>query len=38
VLPTTLTLDRQHRIRLRGHGAIDWDASTIDQQLQTLVK
>ena len=37
VLPTTLTLDRQHRIRLRGQGAIDWDASAIDQQLQTLV-
>lgn len=38
VLPTTLILDRQHRIRLRGQGAIDWDNPAIDQQLQPLLK
>jgi len=38
VLPTTLILDRKHRIRLRGQGAIDWDNPVIDQQLQPLLK
>ncbi|MDP1610145.1 MAG: TlpA disulfide reductase family protein [Sulfuritalea sp.] len=33
VLPTTVVLDRRHRIVLRGQGAIDWDAPAIDQQL-----
>lgn len=38
VLPTTLILERRHRIRLRAQGAIDWDSPAIDQQLQTLFK
>lgn len=38
VLPTTLILDRQHRIRLRGQGAIDWDSPAIDQRLHPLFK
>ena len=37
VLPTTIVLDRRHRIVARGLGAIDWDAPAIDQQLQTLL-
>jgi len=37
-LPTTLILDRRHRIRLRGQGTIDWDAPEIDQQLQPHLK
>jgi thiol-disulfide isomerase/thioredoxin len=36
VLPTTLVLDRKHRIVLRGTGAIDWDAPAIDRQLDKL--
>lgn len=38
VLPTTLILDRRHRIRLRGQGAVDWDSPVINQQLQPLFK
>jgi thiol-disulfide isomerase/thioredoxin len=34
VLPTTVVLDRHHRIVLRGIGAIDWDAPAIEQQLK----
>ncbi len=37
VLPTTVVLDRRHRIVLRGLGAIDWDAPAIDKQLKTLL-
>jgi len=37
VLPTTVVLDRRHRIVLRGQGAIDWDAPAIDKQLTTLI-
>lgn len=37
-LPTTLVLDRQHRLVARGRGAIDWDAAGIERQLQTLLK
>lgn len=37
MLPTTLVLDRRHRIVARGLGAIDWDAPAIDKQLQTLL-
>jgi len=37
VLPTTVGLDRRHRIVLRGTGAIDWDAPTIDKQLTELI-
>ena len=38
ILPTTLLLDARHRIRLRGLGAIDWDAPEIDQQIQALLQ
>jgi transglutaminase-like putative cysteine protease/thiol-disulfide isomerase/thioredoxin len=38
VLPTTIVLDRRHRIRLRGQGAIDWDSPAVEQQLQALFK
>ncbi len=35
-LPTTVILDRRHRIRLRGVGPIDWDAPAVERQLQPL--
>jgi thiol-disulfide isomerase/thioredoxin len=35
VLPTTIILNRGHRIVLRGQGAIDWDAPAIEEQLRT---
>jgi thiol-disulfide isomerase/thioredoxin len=38
VVPTTLVLDRRHRIRLRGVGQIDWDSPAIHQQLYPLYK
>lgn len=38
VLPGTVVLDRRHRIRLRGEGAIDWDSPAVDQHLQQLLK
>jgi len=34
MLPTTLLLDRRHRIVARGRGAIDWDAPVIERQLK----
>jgi thiol-disulfide isomerase/thioredoxin len=37
MLPTTLVLDRQHRIVARGLGAVDWDAPAIDRQLTKLI-
>lgn len=37
-LPTTLVLDRRHRIVARGRGAIDWDDAAVETQLQTLLK
>lgn len=37
VLPTTVVLDRRHRIVARGIGAIDWDAPAIEKQLTTLI-
>jgi thiol-disulfide isomerase/thioredoxin len=37
-LPTTLVLDRNHRIAARGRGAINWDAPAIDEQLRSLLK
>jgi len=37
-LPTTVILDRRHRIRLRGLGPIDWDSPSVDQKLQPLLK
>jgi thiol-disulfide isomerase/thioredoxin len=36
MLPTTVVLDRRHRIVLRGAGAIDWDAPALDRQLEKL--
>ncbi|MCM2307484.1 MAG: TlpA family protein disulfide reductase [Sulfuritalea sp.] len=37
VLPTTVVLDRRHRVVLRGQGAIDWDAPAIEQQLKKII-
>lgn len=37
-LPTTLVLDRNHRVVGRGRGAIDWDADAVDKQLQDLLR
>ena len=37
-LPTTLVLDRRHRIVAHARGALDWDAAAIDRQLQNLLK
>jgi thiol-disulfide isomerase/thioredoxin len=37
VLPTTVVLDRRHRIVLRGQGAIDWDAPAVEKQLRTIL-
>ena len=36
-LPTTVVLDRRHRVVLRGMGAIDWDAPAIDQQITRFI-
>ena len=38
LLPSTVILDRRHRIRLRGEGAIDWDSPAIERTLQSLLK
>jgi thiol-disulfide isomerase/thioredoxin len=38
MLPTTIILNRGHRIVLRGQGAIDWDAPAIEEQLRTNLK
>ena len=37
-VPTTVILDKRHRIRLLGQGDINWDATAIDRQLQPLFK
>ncbi|MDZ4254227.1 MAG: TlpA disulfide reductase family protein [Sulfuritalea sp.] len=37
VLPTSVVLDRRHRVVLRGMGAIDWDAPVIDRQITRLI-
>lgn len=37
VLPTTVVLDRRHRMVLRGMGAIDWDAPAIEKQMKKLI-
>lgn len=37
MLPTTLVLDRRHRIVARGLGAIDWDAPASDAQLKKFL-
>lgn len=36
-LPATVVLDRHHRMRLRGLGAINWDTPAIDKSLQVLL-
>lgn len=38
VLPGTVVLDRHHRIRLRGKGAIDWDSPANGRHLHPLLK
>lgn len=38
VLPTTIVLDRRHRIRLRAQGPIDWDSPATNKNLQPLLK
>jgi len=35
-LPATVVLDRNHRIRFRVTGAIDWDSPAVDQRLRPL--
>lgn len=35
-LPTTVILDRRHRIRLRGVGPIDWDSAPVEKTLKTF--
>jgi thiol-disulfide isomerase/thioredoxin len=37
VLPTTILLDRRHRLIARGRGAIDWDSAPTEKQLRTLL-
>jgi len=37
MLPTTVVLDRQHRIVARARGVVDWDAPATDQQLKKLI-
>lgn len=38
LLPTTLVLDRHHRIRLRAEGAIDWHSATVSQRLRAVLE
>lgn len=38
VLPTTIILDRRHRVRLRRQGPVDWDSPAVDRELQPLFK
>jgi thiol-disulfide isomerase/thioredoxin len=37
MLPTTVILDRRHRIVARGKGAIDWDAPSSDRELKSII-
>jgi hypothetical protein len=37
LLPTTILLDRRHRIIARGRGAIDWDSAPVEKQLRILL-
>jgi hypothetical protein len=37
LLPTTILLDRRHRLIARGRGAIDWDSAPTEKQLRTLL-
>ena len=38
LLPTTLVLDRRHRIRLRAEGAIDWQSAAVSRRLQSVLE
>ena len=38
MLPTTVVLDRRHRIVLRARGVVDWDAKIIDRHVRALLK
>lgn len=38
LLPTTILLDRRHRLIARGRGAIDWDSAPMEKQLRTLLQ
>lgn len=38
MLPTTLILDRRHRIRLRRLGAVDWNSRAFLNKIQALLK
>ncbi len=37
-LPTTIILDRNHRVAARVRGSIDWDSPAVDSQLLELLK
>ena len=37
LLPTTILLDRRHRIIARGRGAIAWDSAPMEKQLRVLL-
>ena len=37
LLPTTILLDRRHRIIARGRGAMTWDAAPMEKQLRVLL-
>ena len=37
LLPTTVVLDRQHRVVARARGGVDWDAPATDRQLKKLI-
>ena len=38
LLPYTVVLDRRHRVVARAQGVVDWDASTVREQLQRLMR
>ena len=37
VLPTSVVLDRDHRLRLRAVGAVEWEAPEVRAQLEKLI-
>lgn len=37
-IPTTLILDRRHRIVARATGVLDWDDPAVDRQMQSLLQ
>ena len=38
LLPTTIILDRRHRIIARARGAMAWDSAPMEKQLRTLLQ